>query len=383
MRALAALLSIALIQTQPAHVREGQRVELQFHGYRDRLTQFFEELRTTIQRDTSPEDAATLLRQLEKAPPAVGIYGYQMLPRIVDIPQPPTPIRSFSYSWPITESYVRSEDGKLNRARADLARTATIPTEEKTVRLSEIVNQYRELLRSQATVDQYIEYNRFWQRSIGDDRKHYDGMTQVYWALKAGNPDTAATIRQVLGKPKAPRFIRVRRVASNRVVLQVRLYTDIDDDDYLSRAKAVVEETWRAEDGGTQYSIELDIRKVPAAELYRGRGVPQSGAHLDLDKHIALFPRDGGVLTTGAEFTHGVVGRSVVLGPGDLSPRTFAHEFGHILGFNDGYVRGYNDLGERGFEILELTTFFDDIMSAPREGHVQATHFRLLLEALD
>jgi hypothetical protein len=166
-------------------------------------------------------------------------------------------------------------------------------------------------------------------------------------------------------------------------VLQVRLYTDIDDDDYLSRAKAVVEETWRAEDGGTQYSIELDIRKVPAAELYRGRGVPQSGAHLDLDKHIALFPRDGGVLTTGAEFTHGVVGRSVVLGPGDLSPRTFAHEFGHILGFNDGYVRGYNDLGERGFEILELTTFFDDIMSAPREGHVQATHFRLLLEALD
>jgi hypothetical protein len=108
MRALAALLSIALIQTQPAHVREGQRVELQFHGYRDRLTQFFEELRTTIQRDTSPEDAATLLRQLEKAPPAVGIYGYQMLPRIVDIPQPPTPIRSFSYSWPITESYKKN-----------------------------------------------------------------------------------------------------------------------------------------------------------------------------------------------------------------------------------------------------------------------------------
>ena len=62
---------------------------------------------------------------------------------------------------------------------------------------------------------------------------------------------------------------------------------------------------------------------------------------------------------------------------------TLAHEFGHILGFTDGYVRGYADLGEKGFEILELTSFFDDIMSAPREGHVQPTHFKLLLDALE
>jgi hypothetical protein len=88
------------------------------------------------------------------------------------------------------------------------------------------------------------------------------------------------------------------------------------------------------------------------------------------------------VLTTGAEFTHAVVGHYVALGPGDLSPKTLAHEFGHILGFNDGYVRGYTDLGEMGFEILELTAFFDDIMSAPREGRVQVTHFKLLMEAL-
>ena len=39
------------------------------------------------------------------------------------------------------------------------------------------------------------------------------------------------------------------------------------------------------------------------------------------------------------------------------------------------------DLGDRGFEILELTSVFDDIMSAPREGHVQAAHFKLLVDA--
>jgi hypothetical protein len=384
MKTPTALLFLTLLtQAQPAYVREGNRVEQQFHGYRDRLTQFFNELRTTIQRDVSPDEAAVLLRQLEKAPPPVGVFGYKMLPRIIDIPQPPTPIRSFSYSWPITESYIRGEESKLDKAKSDLVRLAAVPREGKQSRLSEIVNQYRELLRNQGTVDQYIDYNRFWQRSIADDRKQYDRMTQVYLALKSGNPDTAATIREVLGKPQAPRFLHVRRVGSNRVVLQVRVYTDIEDDAYLSRVRSVIEETWRAEDQSTQYSVELDLRKVPVMELYHGRTAPSHGEHIDIEKHVSRFPSDGGVLTTGAEFTHGSIGRYVALGPGDLAPKTLAHEFGHILGFNDGYVRGYNDLGERGFEILELTAFFDDIMSAPREGHVQATHFKLLMEALN
>src|SRR5262249_17760022 len=76
------------------------------------------------------------------------------------------------------------------------------------------------------------------------------------------------------------------------------------------------------------------------------------------------------------------VGRYVALAPGDLSIRTLAHEFGHVLGFHDGYIRGYRDLGEQGFEIMELTSVFDDIMSAPREGHVQPAHFRLVIESL-
>jgi hypothetical protein len=354
-------------------------VDQQFHSYRDKLALFFEDLRNAIQRDLYPEESALLLRELEKAPPQVGIYGYKLLPRIVDIPQPPTPIRSFSYSWPVTEGYIRDEGAKLETAKLNLAREAVVTRAEKLTLLTEMVGQYKEFLKNQATVDQYIEYNRFWQRSIAESRDRYDRMTQVYWAMKSGNPDTAATIREVLGKPLAPKFIRVRRTA-NRVVLQVRVYTDIEDDAYLARAKSVIEDTWRIQDGGTQYTVEVDLRKI---SVYRGSEAPARGDHINLEKHIARFPNDGGVLTTGAEFTHGSVGHYVVLGPGDLAPRTLAHEFGHILGFTDGYIRGYADLGERGFEILELTAFFDDIMSAPREGHVQVTHFRLLMEALN
>jgi hypothetical protein len=379
MRVAALILSLALLQATPAYVREGDRVEQQFHTYRDRLTHFFEDLRSTIQRDLYPDDAAALLRELEKAPPQVGIYGYKLLPRIIDIPQPATPIRSFSYSWPITEGYIRAEGTKLENAKLSLAREAVVPRGEKLTLLTGLVREYREFIRNQGTVDQYIEYNRFWQRSIGDSRERYDRMTQIYWAMKSGNPDTAATIREVLGKPQAPKFIRVRR-GTNRVVLQVRIYTDIEDDAYLAQVRSVIEDAWRVEDAGVQYAVELDLRKI---SVYRGGDAPARGEHINLEKHIALFPNDGGVLTTGAEFTHGSVGHYVVLGPGDLAPKTLAHEFGHILGFTDGYIRGYTDLGERGFEILELTSFFDDIMSAPREGHVQATHFRLLMEALN
>ena len=379
MRVAALLLCLALLQTTPAYVREGDRVDQQFHTYRDRLTQFFEDLRTAIQQHLNAAEAAPLLRDLEKAPPQVGIYGYKLLPRIIDIPQPATPIRSFSYSWPITEGYIRAEGTKLESAKLGLAREAVVTRAEKLSLLTELVRQYRELIKNQATVDQYIEYNRFWQRSIADGRERYDRMTQIYWAMKSGNSDTAATIREVLGKPQAPKFIRVRR-GTNRVVLQVRIYTDIEDDAYLAQVRSVIEDAWRVEDGGTQYAVELDLRKT---SVYRGNDAPARGEHINLENHIARFPNDGGVLTTGAEFTHGSVGHYVVLGPGDLAPKTLAHEFGHILGFTDGYIRGYSDLGERGFEIMELTAFFDDIMSAPREGHVQVTHFKLLMEALN
>lgn len=382
MKSAGVLLLVALLQGVPAYVREGNRVETQFHGYTDRLTRHFQSLRTTVEREVSPEEARALLRRLEAPPPPVGVYGYQMLPKIVEIAQPPTPIRNFSYSWPITEGYIKAEDARLEKAKLDLARVAVATRAEKVALLSELVDQYAELIRNQRTVDQYIEYNRFWQRTIVESRPRFDKMTQLYHLMKSGNPDTAGTIREALGKPDAPRFLRVRRQGPDRVVLQVRLYTDISDDAYLAEVKSIIEETWRAQGDGVHYSVELDLRKVDVTALYRGRSVPRPGDHLNIDKHVARFPEDGGVLTTGAEFTFGSIGHYVALGPGDLAPKTLAHEFGHILGFNDGYIRGYNDLGEKGFEILELTSYFDDIMTAPREGHVQATHFKLLLEAI-
>ena len=155
------------------------------------------------------------------------------------------------------------------------------------------------------------------------------------------------------------------------MIVLVPVYTDIQDDEFLAQAKSAIEELWQVRDGDLTYLLALEIRKVPP--------VAERGERIDVRAHAGRLPEDGAVFTTGAQATHSLVGRYVALAPGDLPRRTLAHEFGHVLGFRDGYIRGYRDLGERGFEILELTSVFDDIMSAPREGRVQAAHFRLIL----
>ena len=374
---LALMLALWTGQTdeRPAYAREADRVEQDFREYRDRLSTFFTALRGLI--DQQPASAALPRLQQQDTPPAPAAlrYGYGILPRIVDTP--PTsapPVSVFSYSWPITDGYIAGERIKLDQAEENLREVATVPADAKTARITNLILEYRKLLTNQRTIDQYIQYNQFWQRSISQDRARFDQLTKVYDLMKSDEADIARAIREVLGKPDVPPFITIDRMTKpDRVIVRVPLYTDIEDEEFLAKAKSAIDDLWQAQDGGTTYSVEIEIRKVaPAA---------QRGDRIDVRAHAAQFPQDGAVLTTGAQTTHSLVGRYVALATGDLATRTLAHEFGHVLGFRDGYIRGYRDLGERGFEILELTSVFDDLMSAPREGHVQPAHFKLIVDA--
>lgn len=370
----------------PAYVREGDRVEQEFRTYRDKLDKFHETLRGNLQRDIP-----ALLTELEDAPPQPVVYGYQLLPHIVDNgPLDRKPVSTFSYSWPITRGYIDGEGIKLERALAELQQATQSTGIAKSAMMLSLIAEYKDLVNDQRVIDQYIQYNRLWQRTIAEDRPRYDEMTKLYKLMQTVDPDIAGSVRQLLGQPLVPTSIKVeipdaatlKEGEKPHIVVHVPVYTDIESDGYLAQAKASIQNVWKAEDADASYSIEIEWRKISTAVLYEGQAAPKRGDHLDMKVHVAHFPSDGVVLTTGAEITNAIVKRYIALGPGDMSMRTLAHEFGHLLGFPDGYIRGYKDLGDTGFEIQELTSVFDDIMSAPREGIVQPTHFKLIIETL-
>ncbi len=357
----------------PPYVVEGDRVEADFRMHRDNLERFFIALRASVAR-RAPE----LLAQFRDPPPEPVIFGYGLLPRIVEAYRPENEgsVSSFSYSWPITQGYVDGEAQKLRRVEQNFSDGAVDITPNV---IQEFIGEYRELVRNQSTIDGYIQYNRFWQRAIAGDRSRFDQLTTLYELMMAGDPATTDAIRNVLGVPEVPSFLEVDRSRPDAIVLRLPVYTDIGDSAFLTTAENAVEDMWQVREVGAVFALDLEFRHLDVSDLYPATARPESGDPVDVPEHASRFPDDGAVLTTGAEATHGFVGRYVALGPGDLSERTLAHEFGHVLGFSDGYIRGYRDLGALGFEILELTSAFDDIMSAPREGRVLGTHFRLII----
>jgi hypothetical protein len=361
---------------RPPYLLEGDRVEQAFQVYRDRLYAFFASLRGMV--DQQPANTAAALPRLQQqdAPPlaVAARYGYGVLPRIVETPPPANPpVSVFNYSWPITDCYIAGENIKLDQVEAELRNVSYAAPEQKTTVISNLILEYRKLLANQRTIDQYIQYNEFWQQAIAQDRPRFDQLTKVYELMKSDEPDTARAIREVLGRPSVPAFLQIDRSNPEQVAVRVPVYTDIDDDEFLSKVQDVIEGSWQAREEGVSYLLQVDFRKIPP--------LAERGQRIDVRAHAGQFPEDGAVLTTGAQTHHSLVGRYIALAPGDLATRTLAHEFGHILGFRDGYIRGYRDLGERGFEIMELTSAFDDIMSAPRDGNVQPAHFKLLLDA--
>jgi hypothetical protein len=325
-----------------------------------------------------------LIDELEPtdAPPETGVYGYQLLPPVVEEYRTGglERITTFSYSWDVTRSYIESEDRKLSEAREELRRLATSINEG---RARQLIGQYHELVDNQKVIDQYVQYNRFWQREIARNRPRFDRFTEIYELLVSGEPGAADVARDVLGPPAVPSFLRIDTSRPGQTVLHLPVYTDIVDEGFLRTVEEGVERLWQVDVSGQHYHLEVEFRKVSVSEIYPSGRAPAVGDHIDLDSHADRFPGGGAVLTTGAQSTYGYIGQYVALGPGEISVRTLAHEFGHVLGFDDGYIRGYRDVGEEGFEILELTAVFEDIMSAPREGRVLPIHFELMIEGAE
>ncbi len=411
-----------------AYVRRGDVVDARYRACRGRLERFYEALSARVR-----EDAPDSYPKLRATPPKPILHGYQILPKLgPDAPRPTERPRAKSawYSWPWTERLIERESQKIEGFQAELDRVPALTPAERRAALEMIVAAFPKLAEDQRTIDAHIQYNRLWQRAIADNKPGYDRETALHDAvlerqtildalsarddaafdkaisgikgidpakardaletdLREREKTVAREIHEVIDRITPPSFLRVEHPAPRRWIVHVPFYTDIEDTEFVRSLKTDVESVWRLRDGDDEFSVQLSITYVSPARLYRERPEcgdhdhaacipPRKGDRIDVNRHVALFPSGGAMLTTGAISTH-VTGRAIALGPHNIAPHVLAHEFGHILGFKDVYFRGYKDLGADGYQVMEVVADPDDIMGAPGTGPVRRDHFEKII----
>lgn len=382
---LSCALAPAAGQDAPFEAR-GRRTEATQRAFGERLVRFHEALRGIVSGV-----APGRLKELD--PPQARRTGYQLLPPIVaDLPaaSDDSP-RLTTFSWVWSDTLLARELAALARLEASLARLESGADPSTSARLDALITGYRALSTARQSIDADVAYNRFWQRDVQSARSRYDEATRridLMQALKAQGLPVPDDLTSPL--PALPRFVQVAAAADRVREVRIAIRTDISDRAFIERFIAAVEPHWIASADGDEYRLRLDVELTTGRALYCPEAIsrasatcapPAVGATLDLAAHIARFPADRAVMTTGAGALHVANGRALVLAPFDVSPRVLAHEVGHLLGFPDAYVRGYRDLGADGFQILEFVPDLSDIMAAPGFGRVQPGHYRRLVAA--
>ena len=237
-------------------------------------------------------------------------------------------------------------------------------SEKRRETYEQLTEGYTGLVRGQRLVDRHLKHNRFWQNVIVKDRIRFERQLVLYLAVvERGRLIEALRDTQIAAEtkadherriaelgtqiedgqpaPAAPRYIQIVENNPQRRVLRVPLYTDIPDAEFVAASVAAIESEWSVDVDGIEYRLELDLRSLTPEELYRPDAPPERGTHINLNEHVKRFPQDGGVLTTGSNRTYAIPGRFVAVGPGEISSRTIAHEFGHVLA-----ARGESTLDE-------------------------------------
>ncbi len=385
----------------PAYILRGDMVEATYEAYVERLQRYQARL-----RDHLETDAPDLADRLKKEPPTPVPYGYQIVPEFnTRARTEPAPPRSGGYNWPWTNQMLNRQQTALANAEQLLDQVDGMTEERRRQTYEELTNGYDGLESGQRQVDQHLKHNRFWQDVIANDWGRFERQIILHDAvvererkrqlLSSGTavPDDAESLEAEIAAldqqieegqpdPAAPAFIEIVENTPQRKHLRVPLYTDIPDADFVASSLAAIEALWQVEADGVEYRLDVDLRTVAAADVYGDDPTPEDGEHIVLNDHVARFPKDGGVLTTGSNRTYAIPGRYIAVGPSPITDRTMAHEFGHILGFTDRYIRGARDMGRAGYNILEIVPDGRDLMAATSSGYVRASHFESLIRIL-
>jgi hypothetical protein len=377
------------------YLQRGDEIETEYGAYRKQLEAFFDALHQRVEKE-APEHLPGLVS------PVPVPYGYQILPTLLpDLPRRGGGSRLglSPFSWPILERSLKRDGIKLDSLNARLADAVRAADPDRRRDYGGLVAEYKKLLASQKLIANQIQYNRFWQGDIATHPVWYARLKSLQEAaldrqlindvlsfgddhfdpsLRARADSLTQRINDWIQKSPTPDFVHLEQPAPRRWILRVPVFTDIQDSAFIEGFRQAIENGWHVHDGKDDFGVKLEIRRVSPSELYPDGHIPEKGAHIDLDAHAARFPQGGVVLTTGGNAVRALA-RGIILSPFSIRPATLVHEFGHMLGFKDGYFRSYDDLGSEGYEVLEVVLPQEEIVAAPNDGHVRREYFEQIL----
>jgi len=314
-----------------------------------------------------------LLEILEPEPPKPLEYGYGVLPEI----NKTAPLKDIQPKE--TYYYIRWLETEFDPEYVKASELKDTVQQQATAPLKPLVDEYGRLKKRLALLESHLSYHLQWQKALVE--------TPAFFARKNKLVAKVRTVIKYKGDMDAlrkdmsseiARFIpakdlQISNNASGTKELDVTLHTDITDQAFLAALQEAIETEFNASKAAKakQFRLNLNLIIIDPNTLYPN-GVPQKGDEIDIKAHVALFPKDSLVLSTGAKSTYAMQGRHVLLGPNPVTRRTLAHEFGHLLGFNDVYLRGYDGSPHNayGATIVEWTGLYNDLMGNPGGGEV-------------
>ena len=337
---------------------------------RGRLRAVMEELRGRV-----AQEHPDLLERLHMNPPLK--HGYRLLPR-VDANAPLASVRLVRSVFSL-EAWSKA----VPRLVGDIDALGRRVRSSAAGRPVKLVTGFEGLRKRLRLFEKNLKYHGHWQQAVIDYSRFFAGKKKIAALarrLMETRDQTGASamalrerIARLIFRFRRTRGLAVRTRAGNRHVLPVTVVTDVENEDFLARFRDGVEQAFNRSPAARArgFEIALTIRTISPATLYPD-GAPAVGAAIDLKAHVGRFPDAALVLTTGAESTHAFAGRYIALGPSPVTPRVLAHEFGHLLGFNDTYVRSYegDPRDAFGVVVIEWSGLFDDLMGAPGSGRV-------------